>query len=135
MKARYLVPEAVFLSGLYSCRMKKKPFQEWSPTIGESMAESSHFVSADLLMRRIALAVAWVCHRVPWQSMCMVQALTAKKMLNRRGYPCTLYMGVKRDANGKMIAHAWLRCGVFFITGGTGEGYTVTGKFGDTWEK
>lgn len=134
MRARYLVPRVIFLSAVYSRRMKKRPFREWSATIGESMVESTCDVPADAYMRQVAFAVDWVCGRVPWQSMCMVRALTAKKLLNRKGYPCTLYMGVKKDDNGDMAAHAWLRCGRNYITGGDGREYTVTGKFGDSWK-
>lgn len=31
--------------------------------------------------------------------------------------------------NKKMIVHAWLRCGSFCVTGGTGEGYAMVAKF------
>lgn len=98
------------------------------------MTESTSNVPPDTYMRQVALAVDWMCDRTPWQSLCMVRALTAKKLLNRKGYPCTLYMGLIKDNNGEMAAHAWLRCGGSYITGGTGAGYTVTGKYGDPWE-
>ena len=28
-----------------------------------------------------------------------------------------------------MIAHAWLRCGQIYVTGGDGQGYAVVAKF------
>lgn len=135
MRTRYLIPKVTYLSAFYSRRIRKKPFREWAASIGASMQESTRAVAPDRYMHQVALAVDWVCNRVPWQSMCLVRALTAKKMLNDKGYPCTLYMGVKKDENGAMLAHAWLRCGESYITGGNGNGYTVTGKFADTWEK
>lgn len=84
--------------------------------------------------------------------------MTAKKILNRKGFPCTLYMGVKMEQEaGKeaehsnmephtnmeshtnmephMVAHAWLRCGNIFVSGGDGSReYTVTAIYGDRVE-
>ena len=37
-------------------------------------------------------------------------------------------MGVGLE-DGKMIAHAWLRCGLLYVTGGTGQGYSTVAKF------
>ena len=42
------------------------------------------------------------------------------KMLERRKIESTLYLGTAKDENGKMIAHAWLRSGPFYITGAEG---------------
>ena len=33
------------------------------------------------------------------------------------------------DENGKMIAHAWLRCGKMYVTGGNGAEYAMVDKF------
>jgi hypothetical protein len=35
---------------------------------------------------------------------------------------------VKRD-NGKMVAHAWIRTGEFYLTGGDGTDYAMVAKF------
>ena len=40
----------------------------------------------------------------------------------------TLYLGVGKD-EGKMIAHAWLRCGQMYVTGGNGSSYAMVAKF------
>ena len=29
----------------------------------------------------------------------------------------------------KMVAHAWLRCGKMYVTGGDGTGYSIVDKF------
>lgn len=61
---------------------------------------------------------------------CLAEAIVAKRMLNRKEIPSTLYMGVAKDQNNKMIAHAWLRCGDTIVTGKKGmEKYTVVSKF------
>lgn len=69
-----------------------------------------------------------VCDRTPWQSKCLVRALAAQRLLYRRGIPTTLYMGCGVE-EGKMVAHAWLRCGKIYVTGGDGSGYTTVARF------
>lgn len=69
-----------------------------------------------------------VCDRTPWQSKCLVRALTAQRLLYRRGISTTLYMGCGVE-EGKMVAHAWLRCGKIYVTGGDGSGYTTVARF------
>lgn len=126
MRARYYIPETLFLSFVYSRRMHRRQFLSWSDTVRLPKGESSLDYIYDDTVIRIAYAVDWVCSRVPWESMCMVRALTAAKMLGRRGYPFTLYMGLVRDGDGKMLAHAWLRVGRLIVTGGNVSDYTAT---------
>ena len=52
-----------------------------------------------------------------WESQCLVKAIAAMKMLERRQIESTLYLGTAKDENGKLIAHAWLRSGPFYING------------------
>ena len=40
-----------------------------------------------------------------------------------------MYLGVGLDENKKMIAHAWLRCGQLYVTGGDGHEYTTVACF------
>ncbi len=72
----------------------------------------------------------------PWESACLVQSLTAQKMLQKRGIPGVFYLGAIKDEEGeeKMKAHAWSQCGKVIITGGEGhESFTVLSVFG--WGK
>ncbi len=45
-----------------------------------------------------------------------------------KGIQSTLYLGCGYD-EGKMVAHAWLRVGKMYVTGGDGTGYSVVDKF------
>ena len=36
---------------------------------------------------------------------------------------------MRRLEEEKMVAHAWLRCGEMYVTGGNGEGYAIVSKF------
>ena len=65
-----------------------------------------------------------------WESQCLVKAIAAMKMLERRQIESTLYLGTAKDENGNLIAHAWLRSGPFYITGVEAmEKFTVVSKF------
>ena len=68
------------------------------------------------------------CDKTAWESKCLVRALTAQKMLSKRNIHSTLYLGCARK-EGKMVAHAWLRVGKLYVTGGNGEDYAMVDKF------
>lgn len=69
-----------------------------------------------------------VTEHLPLKRKCYVRALTARKILMKKNINSTLYMGVGKE-NGNMIAHAWLRSGNIYVTGGIGTGYAVVAKF------
>lgn len=130
--AKWMLLEAVVCSACYRFQILYRPFSSLAPKIGRFWYETACEEIEDHRIMEVRWAVAAVCLRTPWESRCLVRALTAKKMLNRRGLPCTLYMGVKEEQKAGMAAHAWLRCGNIFVTGGNGAGaYAVTAIFGD----
>lgn len=98
---------------------------------GESGAESQptetrwHYQYA----YKISSVVNRTADHTNWESKCLVRALTARKLLLRKGISCTLYLGVGKDEDGKMIAHAWLRTGEMYVTGGDGTDYATVAKF------
>ncbi len=78
----------------------------------------------------VGWAVALMSRYTPWESKCLVQAIAAKAMLNRRKIENTLFLGVAKDGAGKMIAHAWIKCGNLALTGSrVAEKFTVVAMF------
>lgn len=77
---------------------------------------------------RVSKEVDRICRKTKWESKCLVRALTAQKLLKEKGIHSTLYLGCGLE-EGKMIAHAWLRCGELYVTGGNGAGYAIVDKF------
>lgn len=133
---KWMISEAFILSAYYSCLIHVRPFAEISPLIGTLGHETMEMEIENNVVSEVAGAVSMVCRRTPWESKCLVRALTAKKMLNRRSLPCTLYMGVALEDNGEMAAHAWLRCGNVFVSGGDGSRqFTITTIYGDVFTK
>jgi hypothetical protein len=112
--------------------LKKVPFSKVAPSLGKHMEETSFSddVSNRKILNQISDAVNMMSKYTLWESQCLVQAIAAMKMLERRHIESTLYLGTARDPSGKLIAHAWLRSGPFCITGADGkEKFTVVSKF------
>ena len=59
-----------------------------------------------------------LARRVPWPSACMDRALALHRLMEKRGLPHTLYMGVKKNDKQKLEAHAWVTAGGKVLTGG-----------------
>ncbi len=83
---------------------------------------------------RIKRAIERASRLTPWVSNCLPQAIAAKQMLQKRGLRSTLYLGLARASAEKVNAHAWLRAGKLFVTGGTGRGFTVVAAFAESGE-
>lgn len=79
--------------------------------------------------RRVSQYVNRSADNTPWESKCLVRALTAQSLLKKKKIPSTLYLGVGKDEEGKMVAHAWIRAGAMYVTGGIGEGYAMVAKY------
>ena len=83
------------------------------------------------LVGRVKWAISTSSRYTPWKSNCLPQAMTGKRMLQKRGLRSTLYLGLLRERSGNVAAHAWLRCGNVFVTGGRGVRFTVVGTFAE----
>lgn len=120
-KDMLLLIEAFTSSGLYRLIILTVPFKIYRRYMGTYNIESSENINPNYIVtiQKIAWAVNITGKFSPWKSKCLVRALTAQKMLKKRSIDSTLYLGVKKGNQNKMEAHAWLRCGKFFITGGT----------------
>jgi hypothetical protein len=95
------------------------PFKYLSRILGEKMAESPD--SIDRVSYRKAAVIGWTVEKMswhtPWESKCLVKAITAQIFLRLRGLSSTLYLGLDRDQDRQLSAHAWLRCGELYVTG------------------
>jgi hypothetical protein len=109
------------------------PFNALSQRLGTHMQESPNVVDPRHrpALRRIAWAIGAISRRAPWRCKCLEQAFAAKLMLRLRRIPNTLYLGVARGES-KIDAHAWVRSGDVYLTGGAERGrYAVVSTFAD----
>lgn len=141
---KFLLFEVFILTGIFRMAMLYIPFKKLKVYMGEVNVESCRELKQEQYneARRIFWVIKKIVKYTPWQSKCLVQSLTAQYLLHQRGIESTLYLGMARksenmlknnqDSSSKkadLIAHSWIRCGRFFVTGGNGENFTVVAKF------
>ena len=129
----WLFAQAFFLLGLARLAINTLRFETVTGRLGpagvETPADSppEHLAEA----RRVGWAVRSASRYTPWRSSCFPQAIAAKTLLRRRGIGSTLYLGAAFKARSVLEAHAWLRCGPVYVTGGAGHSYFgILAKFG-----
>lgn len=130
-KNKRLCVKATILSLYYNIYIKVAPMEKAKKRFGKAGVESDYEDTAENILRgmRLSHVVDAVCTKVPWDCKCLVRALTIRALLKQDKIDSTMYLGVKRDENGKLDAHAWVRCAKFYLSGGNGATYAVVGKF------
>jgi hypothetical protein len=88
-------------------------------------------VSDPELVARVGKAIGMAARHVPWNAVCLPQAMAAKAMLVRRGQGSAFHLGATIGKDGRPDAHAWLECDGRIVTGGAGmRGISHLARFG-----
>jgi hypothetical protein len=131
IKTKFLLVEAfIFLA--WARITKSMSFSKVAPSLGEQMSETSLSIDEGSVkvIKNISQAIKIMSRYTFWESMCLVKAIAAMRMLERRNIESTIYFGTAKDATGKIIAHAWLRSGSYYLTGYEEMSrFTVISKF------
>lgn len=112
--------------------LKSVPFSRVAPVLGKQMEETTFTCdeASKIILKQVSDAIQIMSKYTFWESACLVKAIAAMKMLEKRKIESTLYLGTARDENAYLIAHAWLRSGPFYITGFEEmDKFTVVNKF------
>jgi hypothetical protein len=128
-KRKWLFTLAFILLGISRALVLSRDFKALSKGFGVHGKETYEICEDIEITRLIQWSINTAARFTPWNSNCLAKAITAQKMLSKRKISSTIYLGVAKD-NNELIAHAWLRSGNIYVTGGNGSGYTVTGVFG-----
>ena len=124
--------EAWFRLGLMRAAILTLPFKRLTRGLEQRTGEAAPprmDEAQSRLAEKIGRSVVRAAGHTPWESACLVQALTAQRMLKRRGIPGHFCLGVAKNGE-QMDAHAWTRCGESILTGGRGsESFTVVSVF------
>jgi hypothetical protein len=114
-----MIMEAFCLTGIVRFCILFVAFSKLAKITGKYNEESDDILCDEQIFigNKVAYVVNLVSRHTPWKSKCLVKALTAQIMIKRRKSSSTVYLGVAKDENKKLIAHAWLRCGNNVITG------------------
>ena len=90
----------------------------------------------EAVAEEIGHVVAVVARCMPFRARCLQQAIAVRRMLERRGIPATVHLGVARDAADRAraaegrAAHAWVTVGSRVVSGEAGlESYAVVARF------
>ncbi|MGH9556977.1 MAG: lasso peptide biosynthesis B2 protein, partial [Terriglobales bacterium] len=84
------------------------PFSYWRPRLGDApdCSTTPNRISTHPA-EQIAWAVGVASGYVPGAT-CLVQALVAKSMMSRIGFPAQVRIGVRAGEQSRLQAHAWL---------------------------
>ncbi|MCG6656324.1 lasso peptide biosynthesis B2 protein [Halomonas campisalis] len=127
-EAALLLPAAWFL-------VRALPFRWWSSRLGTSVPGEVDPAQAafDARSLDITWALKAINRRVGGRFTCLMLAMAAQWMLNRRGISSSLVLGTCNELNDRQEldfkAHAWLRVGSHTVLGQHGGRFTAVTSF------
>jgi hypothetical protein len=126
---RLLVCEAVAVLALARVVVLTVPFRYVVPWL-RRVPETTHSCDEALVLR-VGKAVTMAARSVPWNAVCLPQAMAARVMLARRGSGSYFHLGAGFDEQGKLVAHAWLVASGTVVVGKPGMSkVTPLARFG-----
>lgn len=131
---KILLIEAFFLAAICRLIILTVPFKMYKNCLGTYNKETSYDsnIQDNLTIKKVARVIATISKYTPWQTKCLVQAMTAQRILRRRKVFTTIYLGVRKDKNNNVQAHAWLRAGRVIVTGGHNiDSFKEVARFGN----
>ena len=131
-KDLWLFFRAICWTGIARILIVFVPLKRFSFLLGTHMKETPETdVSENIvLLKAVGVGIMRASRFVPWRCKCYEQAIAAKMILRGYGIETTLYYGVAKDLSENLIAHAWIRCGDYIVTGRPGmKRFTVVGTF------
>lgn len=151
LKDKKLIIEVFLLTGIFRLIILYVPFNKIKSYIGDLNTETNYYENQESYIEaaKVSRVIRMVYNKTPWQSKCLVQSLTAQYLLSKRHINTTLYLGVSKESIinsnrsinkntlnnklDKLIAHSWIRCGKYIVTGGNVLNYAVVAKFSKTY--
>jgi hypothetical protein len=126
-----MVFEAVFFLFIARMTILFLPYKVLKYFLGKYKNDTENANFDSRTVRRVSNIIRAVSKRLPWKCNCLPQAITAKQMLKLRRINSKLCLGMGKDANKKLIAHAWLITGSQNVTGcAIKEEFTEVAYFG-----
>ena len=117
-KEKALLAEAVFFLFLAKVMLLLLPFRFCIKTL------TSHYNKTQPPGEKlisVKLAIFRANRLAFWKNVCLVQAIAARWMLQRRKIGSSLSIGIKQDPKKIMLAHAWLKVGNHEIVSGAND--------------
>lgn len=108
-RERRVLALASALVPLVHLTQQRLPFRRWRRLLESAGARLPRGAEAPTV-REIAWAVEVARRWVPGTYRCLPAAYAAHILLRRYGYASEVHVGVRRDAQAKVEAHAWVVC-------------------------
>ncbi len=115
---RLMIFEAVLMLAVARLLILTLPFRVLAHWLARAPDKDA---CSDALPVRVRRAVTIAARNVPWNAVCLPQAMAAKAMLARRGRGSAVHLGARLDPEGRVIAHAWLVTGDTIVVGAAGS--------------
>jgi hypothetical protein len=115
-RQRLMLIEAALFLGLARLALLALPFGRIAPWLRRSPDRGPYDAETVLA---VGDAVTIAARNVPWNAVCLPQAMAAKAMLARRGQGSALHLGAAK-ASDRLTAHAWLVAGGEVVVGEAG---------------
>ena len=123
-----LLGEAVFFLALARLAILVIPFRRIVPWLERSPDSPQRDA---VVIGTVRQAVEIAARNVPWNAVCLPQAMACKAMLARRGQGSALHIGAARGGRDGLMAHAWLVAGGEIVIGEDGSNeMTPLARFG-----
>jgi len=133
-----LLIEALYFLFISQLMIKFVPFRKISKILGKPEKEECIVSKKEenpegcKELEQISKIVRLAANGIFWDSKCLARAIAVKKLLKRRKIRSTVFLGVAKGEENKLLAHAWVSSGGRIITGENGiEKYHVITIFTD----
>ncbi len=113
-----LIVEAVVFLFIARMTIIIMPYKVLKPMLGTYKKQSVSSEAERRAIRKVGNIIKAASERLPWKCNCLPQAITGRIMLKIRKIDSTIYLGMSKDKDKKIIAHAWLKAGDIPVTGG-----------------
>lgn len=117
MPDQYLLLKAVLLVMGIRLGLWLLPFQQLRRILAKATRPLARLQALGQSPGQIVWAVKVASRYLP-AATCLTQALATQLLLVRRGYPAHLRIGVAKDENGQLAAHAWVESQGRIVIGG-----------------
>ena len=91
---------------------------KWFLQPREITTNETNHTQDEKIAKNIGVMVARASKYTPWESKCLVQALVCKMILRQNNIASTTYIGMAKEKNSKLEAHAWISHNEYIILGG-----------------
>jgi len=138
-RERGLLAEAVVRLAFARLRIRGQPFRKIAATLGAFVPPADPRIAQAKApgpedQAKIARDVSWAITRaathIPFEAVCLPQAMAAHAMLRRRGVDSVMHLGARKTEEKPIDAHAWLDAAGVEVTGyPLSAGMTEIGAF------